>query len=80
MKVNILAFGIARDILGKSEADVELQDGNTIEELKQLLLQKHPKFADLASLSFAVNEEYRKDDFHLSEGDEVVIIPPVSGG
>ncbi|MEM6522434.1 MAG: molybdopterin converting factor subunit 1 [Bacteroidota bacterium] len=80
MKVNILAFGIARDILGSSKDDVELQDGSTIGQLKQLLFQKYSKFADLASISFAVNEEYQEDDFQLNEDDEVVIIPPVSGG
>ena len=43
-------------------------------------MASHLKLAELNTLSFAVNEEYRADDFVLSEDDEVVIIPPVSGG
>lgn len=76
----MLAFGIARDILGSPKCDVELKDGGTIGQLKQQLLQKYSQFADLASIAFAVNEEYKEDDFPLNENDEVVIIPPVSGG
>ena len=39
-----------------------------------------PDFEKLRSLSIAVNQEYREDDFLVKEGDEIVIIPPVSGG
>ena len=44
------------------------------------LEQKYPEFAKLQSLKFAVGENYQEDTFTLSENDEVVIIPPVSGG
>lgn len=80
MNINLVAFGIARDILGNSTQKFDLKKGNTIEELKAELTSEFPKFEELASLKFAVNETYQKDDFLLSENDEVVIIPPVSGG
>ncbi|MEM7109169.1 MAG: MoaD/ThiS family protein [Bacteroidota bacterium] len=48
--------------------------------MKEQLLIEYNTFADLASIAFAVNEEYQQDDFELKENDEVVIIPPVSGG
>ena len=43
-------------------------------------VERYPEFAKLKSLSFAVGENYQDDSYALHENDEVVIIPPVSGG
>ncbi len=80
MKIQIVAFGIAKDILNGSSSEMEVDNGGNIADLKDMLLSRYPAFRELRSLRFAVNEEYREDDFRLSEKDEVVIIPPVSGG
>ena len=80
MKVNLLAFGIARDIVDGNQASLELEEHATVGSLKSKLLEQYPAFAKLRSLSIAVNEEYRTDDFEISPKDEIVIIPPVSGG
>lgn len=80
MILRLIAFGIAKDILGKRQMEWEISDKSDIANLKKSLLEKYPTFADLANLSFAVGEEYRDDDFSLSENVEVVIIPPVAGG
>lgn len=80
MDINILAFGIAKDIINGSTLGLEVQDGTTVGDLKKKLVGQFPDFEKLRSLSIAVNEEYREDDFVLSEKDEIVIIPPVSGG
>lgn len=80
MNINILAFGIAKDIINGSTLGLEIQDGTTVGDLKIKLIAQFPDFEKLRSLSIAVNEEYQEDDFVLSERDEIVIIPPVSGG
>ena len=80
MTIKLLAFGIARDILGGSEREVELEGVNSIAQLKNFLCDNYAEFSQLKSFSMAVNEEYRDDDFIISHGDEVVVIPPVSGG
>lgn len=80
MTIKLLAFGIARDILGGSERMVELEDVHNIAQLKDYLCDQYAEFSQLRSFSMAVNEEYRDDDFAISHGDEVVVIPPVSGG
>jgi len=80
MKIKVLAFGIARDILQARELQVELNPGDTISSLRKILLQRHPEFAKLKSLSFAVGVNYQQDAYGLNENDEVIIIPPVSGG
>ena len=59
---------------------MELPEGLTVGALKEKLCDRFPAFQKLKSLAIAVNTEYRTDDFLLSENDEVVIIPPVSGG
>ena len=80
MKVSVVAFGIARDIIGSSKLQMEVNSNDTIGAVKDQLLGQFSKFKELASLSFAVNEEYRDDSYTLNENDEIVIIPPVSGG
>ena len=45
-----------------------------------MLVHQFPELASLRSLSFAVGEDYQEDNYVLREGDEVVVIPPVSGG
>ena len=80
MKINLIAYGIAKDILGSSQLELQIENLQNLGELKDWLCQKYPEFQKLRSLSLAVNEEYQNDTFALSANDEVVIIPPVSGG
>jgi molybdopterin synthase sulfur carrier subunit len=79
MRVNVLAFGIAKDIVGGSSVSVETE-GSTVDDLKQSLQQQFPSLQQLSSYMIAVNNEYVRSNVTLSEGDEVAIIPPVSGG
>ncbi|CAN5465924.1 molybdopterin converting factor subunit 1 [soil metagenome] len=80
MKINLVAFGIAKDILQSKHITLEFSGEPTIFSLKQNLFERYPEFSKLKSLSFAVGENYQDDSFSLKENDEVVIIPPVSGG
>ena len=80
MIIDILAFGIAKDILGLSETTMSLEKSLSISELKSKLSEKFPEFEKLRSFSLAVNQEYQEDDFMIKENDEIAIIPPVSGG
>lgn len=80
MEIDIIAFGIAKDILGTRKCRLALNDPALVSTLRERLLDKYDGFDELASLRFAVNEEYVHDDYLLNPGDEVVLIPPVSGG
>ena len=79
MKINILAFGIVKEIFGASSIEIELKDGN-IHALKNLLEEKFPRLKQLASYMVAVNNEYANDEHAVLAKDEIAIIPPVSGG
>ena len=80
MDVRIVAFGIARDIVGGNYVDMTIDDQLTVKDTIEILKLKFPSFKQLASISLAVNEAYVDPDYKLCEGDEIVIIPPVSGG
>ena len=70
----------AKEIIAAKTLEVSLPDGSSIGELKDQLIRQYPAFLALRSLSFAANDEYRDDNFILSNEVEVIIIPPVSGG
>lgn len=80
MEIKILAFGIARDIVGQSNFEFSVKESTTVGELKEALIKKYPNFEKLRSLAIAVNSDYASDDQVVGLGDEIVIIPPVSGG
>ncbi len=80
IELNLILFGIARDIAGSGKIKLSIENGASVSMLKQKLEQDFPSFSDLTSLSFAVNTEYVDDTYVLKNEEEVVVIPPVSGG
>jgi molybdopterin converting factor subunit 1 len=80
MKLNVLGFGIAREIFGASEITLELPVAATVAELKFFLEEKYPRLKKLASYMVAVNDVYAQSEQVLSASEEIAIIPPVSGG
>ena len=80
MKIKLIAFGIAKEIIGHAESDLEVKNPCNIGDLKRILMTQYHEFKKLQSIKFAINEDYQEDHFQIHEGDEVVIIPPVSGG
>jgi molybdopterin synthase sulfur carrier subunit len=79
MKVSILAFGIANEILGTNQLVVDFE-GSTSQDLKNILESQFPRLQQLSSYLIAVNNEYVSDVTEISSNDEIAIIPPVSGG
>lgn len=80
MKIEILAFGIAREICGGRLIEMDVREGIDTDELRLLLTESFPALSGLAQLSIAVNGEYVIGAVVLNPGDEIAIIPPVSGG
>jgi molybdopterin converting factor subunit 1 len=78
MRIKILSFGIAREII--NSASIELKDQSSVKDLIDQLKSKYPKLRALRSIAVAVNEDYKEEHYILSESDEIAIIPPVSGG
>jgi molybdopterin converting factor subunit 1 len=81
MKVRVKFFAILRERAGTAEQTRELPHASTVADLWEALKRDHPKL-DVAGirLLYAVNQNYVGPEYHLSDGDEIVFIPPVSGG
>lgn len=81
MRVRVKLFAAAREIAGQGEVTVELREGRTVGDLIEQLFIQFPGLKEIAgSLVFAVNREVSERTVNLHEGDEVGVIPPVSGG
>ncbi len=80
MEIRLIAFGVAKDIMAGSTLTIQIEEGATISTLKDHLVEIYPEFNKLAHLDFAIKEEYVSDETQLNVLDEVIIIPPVSGG
>jgi len=81
MTVHLRFFASLRERLKASAAERTLPDGATVGELWTALCRERPDLEPLSkSISFAVNREYVERDHRLADGDEVALIPPVSGG
>jgi molybdopterin converting factor subunit 1 len=81
MKVKVKLFAILRERAGTAEVIKEIKEGSTVADLWAALQQDYPKLAvPGVRLLYAVNQNYVKPDCVLNNSDEVVFIPPVSGG
>ena len=80
-KLRVLFFASCREAAGRREADVELSGPLTVAGLLDALCRDHPSLGPLSgTLQVAVNAEYAPRDASLRDGDEIALIPPVSGG
>jgi len=81
MRIKVLYFGQLQEIAGGRNETAEIPAGSTLNDLMSALYQKFPGIKDYeASLAIAVNQEFARMDHALGEGDEVALLPPVSGG
>lgn len=80
MTCKFIAFGIAKDLINEKEITVKSNVIKTVGDAKDYLVSQYPAFKELLSFSLAVGDEYRNDDYVLQDNDEIMIIPPVSGG
>lgn len=81
MKVQILFFGMLRDLAGAASEEAELAEGARVDEVLARYASRSAGLEKLlSSVAVAVNQEFAKRDRILHEGDEVALLPPVSGG
>ncbi len=81
IKVSVLFFGGARDAAGHSEREMLLTGVATASQALEKILEQFPDLRRYGnSLLLAVNQEYAREDRAITDGDELAIFPPVSGG
>lgn len=81
MRVTLLAFGMLRDLIPAAGTPLDLPDGATVRSLLDVCQARAAGEAPVwASVAVAVNGEYARSSHILADGDEVALLPPVSGG
>jgi molybdopterin converting factor subunit 1 len=81
VKIRLLAFASAADLVGAGESEIEVPEGSTVGDLLAELARRHPALAPLAPrLAVALDGEIARGERALRPGVEVALLPPVSGG
>ncbi len=81
MKVRLKFFGQLKDLTKKDGAELQLKADTTVGDLVWILGGRFPNIREhLKVVSFAVNSEYAPKETVLQDGDEVGVLPPISGG
>lgn len=81
MRVSVRLFASLHELLGQRELALDLPDRATVADLQHELLTQYPVVRPyMETLVCAVEDEYVSTDHPLREGDDIALIPPVSGG
>jgi molybdopterin converting factor subunit 1 len=81
MQIRVLYFGVLKDVMGQRSVMMEVADGSSVGELLALHRSSGEGSASVwDSIAVAVNQEYARAEDVLKGGDEVALLPPVSGG
>lgn len=78
--MKLISFGIAKDIIGTKEMEIDHSKIGTVGQLRAFLDDQYSGFTQIKGYMVAVNESYAEDKKRLSDQDVIAIIPPVSGG
>jgi sulfur-carrier protein len=81
MIVKVKLFAAYQDAYGLPELEIEVAKGITVSEVGDRVRAPHPELHPLASITrYGINLNFVEPEAIVQEGDEVVLIPPVSGG
>ena len=85
VRVQVLFFGLLRDLMGKSQESLDLGESATgafqLRDVFAHYAQREPRLAGLAaSIVLARNQSFETPDCLIADGDEIAFLPPVSGG
>jgi len=81
MHINVRFFAILRDRAGVGQTSLELPADATVSAAVEALAERYPQIRQpLQRAAFAVNHRYVQGERILNDGDELALIPPVSGG
>ncbi len=81
MRLRVRLFATYREIVGADDVAWTAEPGTTVAEFLDAFLQRHPRLAPhRGTMMLAVNQALAEPSSVLREGDEVALLPPVSGG
>lgn len=79
MRVRVLCFGVLGERVGGNPESLEIGEGAIVADVLNVYRERLPEFG-WDSIAVAVNQEYARGSDVLKDGDEVALLPPVSGG
>ncbi len=81
MFVRVLFFGILKDLVGRAEDRLEVREGARLAAVFEHYAARVPRISQMQdSIVLARNQEFTSPEAPLAEGDEIALLPPVSGG
>lgn len=82
VQIKVLFFGKSREIVGKQEVLLAVPEHISYENLLKLIIEEYSLNILSNNIILAINEEYCEEHqkFILKQGDELAVIPPLSGG
>jgi len=81
VEIRVLFFGLLKDVCGKADDRLQAPAGATAGFVFDHYAAQYPKLAEMAgSIVIARNREFTDRGQALAEGDEIALLPPVSGG
>lgn len=81
IKIKVKLFSIYQEVFGTSELDLYVAKETSVRSVLASLIERKPQLAKWQEVTrFGVNLQFVEPDVLLRDGDEVVLIPPVSGG
>jgi molybdopterin converting factor subunit 1 len=80
-KIKVRLFAVLKEAVGKKEIIIAVPSGATLKMLKNKILQEYPALNSFSNkFILSVNLKVATDDTIITRGDEIAILPPVSGG
>jgi molybdopterin synthase sulfur carrier subunit len=81
IQVKVKLFAVYQEVFGTPELDLTLLPETTVEQVLASLIAQQPKLAKWRDVTrFGINLQFVESATALQDGDEIVLIPPVSGG
>ena len=81
MRIHVRLFALLKDRAGTDRIELDLPEKSTIASAVEQVRHRFPALADhLNHIAFALNLAYTQPNTPLQDGDELALIPPVSGG
>lgn len=79
--ITVKLFAAYQDVIGHEEQTLEVTAGTTASDVCKQLITQHPQLAEWEQQTrFGINFDFVNPETELQPGDELVMIPPVSGG
>jgi len=81
MRVKVLFFGMLKDIVGRAEEQLDVPENGRLSGIFEHYVEQFPRLRELAgSIVLARNHEFSDLSSAINDGDEIALLPPVSGG